>query len=306
MRKARFIVLLIIAMIAITACSNKKKEVNKEAIFVSLLPQKDMVNQIVGYSSDIQVLVPAGASPATYEPTTKQMSDISKAKVLFTIGVPFEKVLIPKLKKQLPDLDIIATDKGIEKRKPATIQELMEADGHHHAEADDHHHGDNHGGVDPHIWLDPTLVIKQVQTMTDYLVAEYPEFEEDYRKGSKNYINELNELDSNIQMILRKVKGKSFLCFHPSWGYFADRYGLKQVPIEIEGKEPTPKEQKMIIDYAIEHGIKTVFVQKQFNEDIAKSIAEQINGKVVSLDPLGEKYLDNMMSIANKIAISLK
>ncbi len=299
------VLILALLILVLTACQNDKQESDK--YYVSILPQKFFVEKIIGDNFDVHVLVKPGESPASYEPTTKQMIDLSKTKALFTIGVPFEKSIIPKLKEQYPNLEILATDKGITKHKPESFLELMEDSHSHHdhntEEATSHHH---HEGLDPHIWLSPSLVQLQVRNIADYFINSYPQDADFYQENRDTFIKELDEVSQEIKAIFAESENRDFLCFHPAWGYFADEFNLKQIPIEIEGKEPTPQEQKKIIDFAKHKGIKFIFVQAQFDQNIAKSIADEIEGSVILIDPLAQDYLSNLKNIARKIAESME
>jgi len=296
--------LIAITIISVFACSKDTKV--EENYFVSILPQKYFVERVVGEMFNIEVLVKPGESPATYEPTTKQMIGLSKAKALFTIGVAFEDNLIPKLKEQYSKLGIVATDKNIIKHNPASFVEIFAEEDHtshqHNEEMDEHHH---HEGLDPHIWLSPDLVKIQVTNIADYFIRAYPEEKSYFEKNRDVFIAELDEVSQEIKQIFINKESREFLCFHPAWGYFADQFNLKQIPIEIEGKEPNPREQEQIIEFAQAQGIKFIFVQAQFDQRVASSIAEQISGSVILIDPLAENYLVNLKNIAIKLAESM-
>lgn len=296
------VVLLMITLgIFFLACQKKNTQIDE--YFVSILPQKYFVERIVGDKFKIEVLVKPGDSPATYEPTAKQMIAMSKAKALFTIGVAFEKNIIPKLQEQYPTLNVVASDKGITKHHPASFQELFADEHSHHEHTSEHHH--DHGEFDPHIWLSPALVKIQVMNITDYFVSTYPQDKNFFLANRDNFLADLEQVSLSIENIFQNTEKREFLCFHPAWGYFADQFGLKQIPIEIEGKEPTPQEQSKIISFAKERDIKFIFVQAQFDQRIASSIANEIGGKVILIDPLAEDYLANIKNIAQKIAESM-
>lgn len=304
MRKVIFY--LAIMIIIFPACS--KDNLRQEYFLVSILPQKYFVEKVVRDKYNVEVLVKPGESPATYEPTTKQMIGLSKAKALFTIGVAFEDNLIPKLHKQYPLLSIVATDKGIEKHRPASFVQLFEDDYKHpsydeHLQSNNQH---NHVGLDPHIWLSPELVKVQVTNITEYFITIFPEKKKYFTMNRDDFFTELDEVSQEIEEIFDSVQNREFLCFHPAWGYFADQFNLKQIPIEIEGKEPTPKEQQRILELAREQKIKVIFVQAQFDQRVASSIAEQIGGSVISIDPLAEDYIGNLKNIARKLAESME
>jgi zinc transport system substrate-binding protein len=114
-------------------------------------------------------------------------------------------------------------------------------------------------------------------------------------------------LDEEIRAALRgKGKNLEFMVFHPSWGYFAQAYGLEQVSIEFEGKEPKPAELQYLIQYAKERSIKVVFVQPQFSWLAAQAIADSIGGQIVFVDPLAADWVTNLRQVASKFKAALE
>jgi len=251
------------------------------SVAVSIAPQKYIVEQIMGEESDITVLVPNGSSPATYAPKPSQLKALNKASLYFSIGVAFEQNWLPRFQSISADMKIIDTTKGITKRSIS------------------HKHGDHHHeGADPHIWLSPKLVMIQAKTIVDALVQTDPTQKEKYQKNYEAFITKLQKLDIMIAEILSPLKQKNFIVFHPSFGYFADDYGLHQVAIEKEGKEPSLRHLKRVIDYAKEQNIKTVFVAPQFSQKAAAQIAAQVGAGVVTIDPLSQDWETNLLKIA--------
>jgi zinc transport system substrate-binding protein len=263
-----------------------KKQLN---IFVSISPQAYFVEKIGGNRVKVEVLVSPGKSPATYSPGPSKISRLAKSDIYFRIGVPFENSLLPRIKSILKKTKIVDTAKGIQLRKMKSS--------HEHEKKHNHH-----GGNDPHIWLDPKLVKKQAKIILDALSESDPGGKAKYTKNHNLFCKELDDLDKWIKKILAPVKGKSIFVFHPSYGYFTDAYGLKQVAIEMEGKAPKGKDLVALIKMAKKNKIKTIFIQPQFNKAVAKKIAEAINGKVKILDPLAEDYMNNMKKITLSIA----
>ena len=258
----------------------------KMSVYVSILPQKYFVQQICKELADVQVMVPPGASPATYEPKPRQMAAISKTRLYFSIGVPFENIWLKKLAATNPEMVVVATDRGI-KKIPMTV--------HHHQEDENQ---PEHGTLDPHIWLSPPLVIQQAQTILKALQAADPAHRSVYEINYRAFISQLSDLDAELRSTFSGRSGQRFMVFHPSWGYFAQTYGLKQVAIEIEGKEPKPAQLKELIEHARKDGIKLVFVQPQFSARSAKLIAGEIGGQVVFADPLAEDWAGNLLAVA--------
>ncbi len=251
------------------------------SVAVSIAPQSYFVKQIMGKDAVVTVLVPTGSSPATYAPKPSQLKALNKASLYFATGVAFEHNWLKRFQSINHDMKIIHTDKNITKRALS-----HEHDAHHHE------------GLDPHIWLSPRLVMIEAKTMLDALVEADPSNKEVYIKNYTHFIQRLEKLDTQISEILAPLKQKSFVVFHPSFGYFADDYHLKQIAIEKEGKEPSLRYIKRIIDYAKENNIKTIFVAPQFSQKAAKQIAKQVGAKVVTIDPLSEDWENNLLKVA--------
>ena len=174
----------------------------------------------------------------------------------------------------------------------------------HHVKKDHDEH--NHDGLDPHIWLDPSLVKIQAKTILEALINIDKKNKDFYTSNYKNFIKEINTLDTKIKNILKNNKDSAFMVFHPSWNYFAKAYDLEQIAVEKEGKNPKIKEIIELVKEAKEHNIKIVFVSPQFSQNSAKKIASSINGKVVNIDPLALDWKNNLIKVANSIKNSNK
>lgn len=263
----------------------------KVNVVVSILPQKYFVEKIAGNLAGVTVMVVPGANPATYEPKPSQMKKIARAAIYFSIGVPFEKAWLPRFRAQNPTMKIVDATEGIKK---APMQS------HHHHDHHEHHHSSS--GLDPHVWLSPPLVKVMARNIAKALESEDPEHAKQYEKNLEAFLKEIDALDLELRKILASCKGEAMMVFHPSWGYFARTYGLKQIPIEIEGKEPKSKELIHLIHEAKEEGVHTLFVQPQFSQRTARIIAEAIGASIVPADPLAEKWDQNLLDVAEKVA----
>lgn len=273
-------------------------------LFVSILPQKYFVEKIGGDLVDVSVMVQPGASAVTYEPKPNQMVTLSKAKTYFAIGVPFEKVWLKKITASNQQIHVVHTEKGIKKKALALHVHVSRDSGEgEHEDVEN----ENHGVKDPHIWLSPPLVMIQARTILMTLQEIDPNNQAVYEANYKKFMLELLEMDAEIRGIFGgKGKGAAFMVFHPSWGYFADAYGLKQIPIEVEGKEPKPAQMKALIEYAREKAIKVIFVQPQFSTKRAEIIAKAIGGRIMLADPLAEDWRNNLRKQALKIMTALR
>ena len=291
--------LLIFSLLILISCSQEFVD-SKNIVFVSILPQKYFVEQISGDLLNVQVMVKPGHSPATYEPLPQQIAALQKTDIYFRIGVPFEDVWIEKISKSNAQMKIVDTRKNIQLQEMEDFHDIIsEEEGHHHEEKHDHHY-------DPHIWLSPKLVKIQAKTILQSLIKQYPEHKAKFENNYAKFDKDLTQLQVYLRTSLKPVQDKKFLVFHPVWGYFSEEYQLHQIPIEIEGKTPTPRELSEIIDLVKRENIKIIFVQKQFSTKEAETIAKEINGKVISIDPLAENYIENLRSIGDTFSQSLQ
>ncbi len=262
-------------------------------VFVSIVPQQYFVEQISGGLVTTTVMVPPGASPATYEPRPNQMKALADTKLYFAMGVPFESAWLPKIASANPDMKIVFTDRGI-KKIPMV---------HHDHEAENDHH---HDLADPHIWLSPPLVKIQAGHMLESLVEVDPDHAAIYRANYEVFLHKLDRLDADIRQILAGYHGTRFMVFHPSWGYFASTYGLTQIPVEIEGKSPKLAQLQQLITKALRLEIKVIFAQPQFSRKSAQLIARAIGGQVVLADPLAAQWEKNLKDQATLFKAALK
>jgi zinc transport system substrate-binding protein len=278
----------ILLMLLVTSCAENTPDVRsgKPLIAVSILPQAGLAREIANDLVDIHVLAGEGQSPHTYEPTPRQMVTLSKADVLLTIGVPFERPLLKQITRLYPELKIKETQQGI------PLREM-------HHNCTHQHHADVH--KDPHVWLNPRYAKIIAGNICEALIEVDPQNKAVYRDNLETLLETLDELDAELREALQPCRGQAFYVFHPSFGYFGDAYGLIQKPVEIEGKDPSPRQLVQLIEQARAENILVIFVQRQFSDKSARAIAAAINGTVIPLDPLAENYVANLRSIALKV-----
>lgn len=270
-------------------------------VTVSIIPQKYFIEQITKDLVNVNVMVAPGSSSHTYEPKPAQMKELARSDAYFSIGDGFEKAWLPKFKSSNPKLVMVDSVKGIEKLP------MVE---HHHEEEAGHkghgHHDHEEETLDPHVWLDPILVKMQAKNMLDALVSLYPEHATTFTQNYEIFVASLDELDVLLKNTLENVKSRKFIIFHPSFGYFAQRYNLEQIAIEVSGKEPKPSELAKIIKEAKEENVKVVFVSPQFSQKSADTIAKQIGGKTLAIDPLAAAWKENLLNVAKIFQTELK
>jgi zinc transport system substrate-binding protein len=289
--------LISVIMITLTGCSAEKQDKSELlSIFVSIEPQKYFADRIGAEYIKVEVMVKSGQNPATYEPSPKQISRIGKANVFFTIGVPFEKAFLKKISSNLPNLLLVDTSEGIEKRMITDHDHEEESENKDHSESEE---------PDPHIWMSPVLVQKQAETILKTLIKLNPEHSTYFTGNYNKFLSELSEVNLELINILSDLKGSTMFVYHPSFGYFADLYGLKQLAIEEAGKEPSPRIMEKIIKEIIKEKVKIIFVQPEFQSNSIKVITDATGAVVIPINPLSYNYLENLRFIANTIGKNL-
>ena len=262
-------------------------------VITSVEPLKSFVEKIGGNQVDVKSLVRPGYNPHTYDLSPRQILAISKADLYVRTGVPFEAAWMERIRSANPSMLVIDARDGMD---------LLELDTPGH----DHHHEHTGAEMDPHVWTDPLRVKLLSENILQALVQLAPDNEDSFKANYAEFISSIEQLDYDAQQFLMAATNRKFLVFHPAWGYLANRYGLEQVAIEYQGKEPGAKTIAKIIDLAKQEGISVIFVQPQFDQRLAKQIADAIQGQVIVVDPLSADYLNNMRAVAEQFGRALQ
>lgn len=295
--------LLIIGMEAGCIDNTSSDNIN---VIVTIVPQKEMVESIGERYITVTLLVPDGQNPHSYEPTPSQMIKVAQAKAYFLVGsgIEFEVVHMDTILEQNSDLQVFDCSENI---TILSFDEHYGQEEHHedeekkldHEERDENDH--NHEGTDPHVWMSPLNYKKMIEVVYKGLITIDPDHQDEYYQNYKDYIAEIDLLHTNISNMLIPYKGRSFLVYHPAWGYFGDAYQLHQIAIEDKGKQPGPVGVSAIIQQALNQSINVIFVSPDFDTTSAKVIAKEINGTVVYADILMNDYKDSLQSLTSEI-----
>ncbi|MBV5308222.1 metal ABC transporter solute-binding protein, Zn/Mn family [Chromatium okenii] len=266
-------------------------------IFVSVLPQQTFVERIGGSHVIAEALVKPGANPHTYEPTPSQIKRLANADLYIRIGIPFETAWLPRIQAANPQLKIIDARDGIALQRLAAHEDdahdaANEKPAHDHASVE----------LDPHLWTSPLLVKQMAVTMETALADIDSTHAADYRANLAAFTAELDVLDHEIRAELIGLRQRRFMVFHPAWGYFAAAYGLEQITIEHAGKEPSARQLVALIEQAQREAVHVILVQPQFSPKAAAQVAQAIDGKVESIDPLAADYFATLRRIARVLA----
>jgi zinc transport system substrate-binding protein len=265
---------------------NNTTKTSELVIIASVLPQKEFIEKVGGDKVQVIIMVPPGADPHTYEPQAKQMEQISNAKMYVQVGsgIDFERTWMDKIRSLNQEMLIINDSKGI------TFIPSMEPDVENSSSTEITE-------SDPHVWVSPRNAQLMVENIYQGLVKIDPKNKEYYLINKENYLKELRQLDKNITAELSNKTGTKILVYHPSWGYFCQDYGLSQIAIEKEGKDPTPKEMMNIVNISKKENITAIFVSPHYNTRSSEVIASEIGAKVIFIDELSPDYIDNMKKI---------
>ena len=281
----RIILLLVLATL-FASCGNQKKAENSkvaDVVTVSILPQKTFVEKIAGDDFEINLLIPPGSSPAAYTLLPSQLKDITRSAIWFRIGyIGFEHSWADKIEQANTKMKVVNISEGLD-----LIADKIEQHG-------DHVHID---GVDPHVWLSPTMVKGMAKVILDELSALKPEKAAEYKANYMRFVKECDQLNIDLKNQLKDYAGRKFIVFHPSLSYYAREYGLDQYSLETGGKEPTPQHLREVVDMAKAEGIKVIYIQSEFDREHARVFADEIGGKIIQVWPLNPEWEENLRTM---------
>lgn len=281
--------LVLAATLAASAlsCTHETEESGGIGVTVTVPPQAEFVESVGGDRVGVTIMVPAGADPHTYAATPGQLAALSRSRMYAKVGTPveFELAYMDKIVAVNKAMLVVDCSRGVELGASEDPDEP---------------------GMDPHIWTSAANARIMVENICDGLVQIDPASRVYYEQNRDSYLQRLDALYSETRDKLADVRERAFIVLHPAWGYFARDYDLEQIPIEVEGKEPSVQDISRIIEAAEERNIKVVFASPQFNPQMAQVIAHEIGGTVLFIDPLARDYIDNMHAVANELAQAME
>ena len=272
------------------ACQSHRAEQNAE-IVVSIAPLKYIVEQITAGDFEVDVLVPAGTSPETFDPTPRQMQNVQDATLLFTTGlIEFEQNIVERLENKS---HVISLSRGIE---------LIEGSHSHEDHAEEHHEGghSHHHGTDPHIWTSPRELKTMARNAYEAIIEQYPDSVK-YTAAYNDFVAQLNNLDTMCQQMCEASSARAFVIYHPALTYFARAYGMEQIAVETDGKEPSARHIATLIEQAQAKGIHSLLYQKEFPRSVVDVIARDMGVEAQEIDPLKENVIENIAEITRLI-----
>ena len=271
----------IICALLIVGCTTKSDS-DKKTIFVTITPMQSIIEEITAGDFDIEVIVPKGASPETFEPTPKQVTSFSDAEFIFSTGlIDFEQSLIERIGD---DAEVVNLSNGIE-----LIAGSCSHGNHQHKH-----------GVDPHIWTSPRALHTMVTNAHKAIMAHYPDSVK-YTEATGRLLERINKLDNYCATRIKAEGVEAMMIYHPAYTYYARDYGIEQIAIEHDGKEPSLRQTTALIEKAKEHGVKAILRQPQYSEDKVRAIANDAGAEIITTDPLAEDILGEIERVTEII-----
>lgn len=271
----------IICALLIIGCTTKSDS-DEKTIFVTITPMQSIIEEITAGDFDIEVIVPKGASPETFEPTPKQVTSFSDAEFIFSTGlIDFEKSLVERISG---DAEVVNLSNGIE-----LIAGSCSHGNHQHKH-----------GVDPHIWTSPRALRTMVTNAHKAIMAHYPDSVK-YTEATGRLLERIDALDTYCATRIKAEGVEAMMIYHPAYTYYARDYGIEQIAIEHDGKEPSLRQTTALIEKAKEHGVKAIFRQPQYSEDKVRAIANDAGAEIIITDPLAEDILGEIERVTEII-----
>lgn len=273
----------------------------KLTVAVTLQPYANVVQEIGGDLVDVVTLLPPGADPHTFEPKPSTLKEFTKASVYFSDGSGMDAAWLPRFKGVNKNVQVISLSKEIQ---------WMEEDEHrHHDEHCDHHHGEEPAAehddeeLDSHLWTSPLQMMQIAKNVCDALVQLDSANADLYIERWFDLTERLKKLDAELRASIAKLpqQARTFIVFHPSYGYFARDYGMTQLTVEVNGKEPKPRDLFNLAKTGKSNNVHIVFVQPQFSKRAATTIARELDAVILDTDPLSFEYEKNIRALLSAI-----
>lgn len=277
--------LLLLAAFTILSCNRHQNETGKRIITVSIAPFKYFVEAVAGNDFSVNVMVPPGSNPHIYEPYPGQISNLRKSEAYISDGfLGFEITWLSRfyeINKKMIRLNIGSKIDPI-------------ASSHRHE-------GEDAENADPHYWVSPKSARIIAASVKDLICELNPAQKQKYELNYAALIHTIDEADSTAAALFSGFQGRSFMIYHPNLAYIARDYGLYEIPVEFEGKEPPPSRLRELIDLAARENLRTIFVQREYDSKNAKAIARETGAGVRVIDPLSENWFNATLDILNAL-----
>ncbi len=277
----------ILSIILLASCQQSTPpQAKKPTVLVSLAPYAYVVKKLSSNWVEVETLVPEGANPHIYEAPPKKVQQHQEAALWIYLGENFDKKMLQFLKENQSKVLTVDIAEGIE---------LLQPEG----SCCEHSHS---GSKDLHLWMSPSIVKIQARKIAQALIRILPDHKESIEHNLASFLLEIEQLDQTLATLLAPKKGSSILVSHPAFAYFCKDYGLHQLSIEIEGKEPKPQDINHLLSHAKEEHVELIITEPQHSNKGAEAVAEVLGIQTQMIDPYTENYAENLLNLAKLIA----
>ena len=278
MRAYIIYIIATLSVLSLCGCGSRQQRDHKPVITVSIAPYKYFVEALAGDKVEVEVLVPQGSNPETYEPTARQMMQLSESMLYIRVGnLGFERSWMQRIRDNAPSLTIIDSSVGIRPRQ-----------------SDDGH-------SDPHVWMSVANARIIATSISNALVSAFPKDSVYFKERRADFDTQLDSLDRALTLNLKEARSRSFLIYHPMLTYLAADYGLTQMSLEQEGCEPSAARMKEIVNKAKQEKVQVILVQQEFNNRNLEVVAKSLGIATRTINPLGYDWQQNMINISETL-----
>jgi zinc transport system substrate-binding protein len=271
------------------SCGHDVADSGNKIITVSIAPFKYFVEEIAGNDFTVNIMVPAGADPHIYEPFPEQINKLRKSVAYISNGyLGFEMNWLDRFYETNRTMKRLSLGDKID-----PLTSIIHPERGHME------------GADPHYWVSPKCALKMASSVKELLNELNPSQKQKYEKNWQLLTLKIQEVDSKARELFSDIPNKCFMIYHPNLAYIARDYGLEEIPVEFEGKEPPPSRMRELIDRARKENLRTIFVQREYDTKNAKAIAGEIGARVILIDPLSENWQKSTMDIIDALHKSL-
>ncbi len=291
-RKIIFSLFIFAVMAGLQSCQIGEREAKESMVSVSILPVQYFVDRLTDASLEVNVMVQPGASHATYAPTASQLQKLSDSGIYFRIGhLGYEQAYMNRLSEISPGMRVVNLSYGVDLIRGEEID-----------------HGDHvhEGGIDPHIWMSPAVMLSRLPVIKEAIVEVYPGLSAVADERYDELYADIEKIHHALVALAGELEHKSFMIFHPALTYIARDYGFKQIPIERHGKEPSPALLAHIIREARSDNVSLIFIQEEFDVRSAQVISEETGATIVQINPLAYDWKDGLEHIMNVFKTHLR
>lgn len=292
-------------------------------VYASTFALKSFAEEIGGDRVRVEMVIPPGADPHTYEPTSKQMTDIAEADLFLTVGHDLEPY-VESMEKSLANENVTFV-------KTAEDVTLLSAEDTVHVHGEDEHSedkhaeeeaghseddGHNHGQYDPHVWLDPMNAVSMAEAVEAAFSEQAPDYKDEFADRLSAFKEEADTLDAELKAAVDAGSKSELLVTHAAYGYLAERYGFEQLPITglTPSEEPSQQALKRVIEEAQLHDLTHIAFEDTVTPKVAQVVRNEIGAETVTIynlesvtkQQMDKSYFDLMRENVKALETALK